>query len=142
MISKKSKEHFIYFKSQAKERIICLSVTLGFSQHHNERSAMKIKLIFSIVCSLLLLSSAPVLAQGVGETQTTGEIGFLDKNPPKPPPETEQALTNGEQLELANGEIPAAGDNKQAIPLFVGLSLLSTIGIAVLTARLLKKKKI
>ena len=42
---------------------------------------MKIKYILWVICALLLLNTSVILAQEIGGTNTTGKVGFLEKEP-------------------------------------------------------------
>lgn len=44
------------------------------------RRLMKIKYILWVICALLLLNTSVILAQEIGGTNTTGKVGFLEKN--------------------------------------------------------------
>lgn len=73
---------------------------------------MKIKYILWVICALLLLNTRVVLAQEIVGTNTTGKVGFLEKEPIEKPPVTSSSLATGQSQILTNQNLPIIGTNQ------------------------------
>ena len=89
---------------------------------------MKIKYILWVICALLLLNTSVILAQEIGGTNTTGKVGFLEKEPIEKPPVTSSSQATGQSQILTNQNLPIVGTNQNdsLMPFVVGLV---TIGV-------------
>ena len=103
---------------------------------------MKIKYILWVICALLLLNTSVILAQEIGGTNTTGKVGFLEKEPIEKPPVTSSSQATGQSQILNNQNLPIVGTNNQndsLMPFVVGLV---TIGVGSLMIKKTKRIRI
>ena len=95
---------------------------------------MKIKYILWVICALLLLNTSVVLAQEIGGTNTTGKVGFLEKEPIEKPPITSSSQATGQNLPIIG-----TNQNDSLMPFVVGLV---TIGVGSLMIKKTKRIRI
>lgn len=102
---------------------------------------MKIKYILWVICALLLLNTSDVLAQEIEGTNTTGKVGFLEKEPIEKPPVTSSSQATGQSQILTNQNLPIVGTNQNdsLMPFVVGLV---TIGVGSLMIKKTKRIRI